>query len=431
MFCQKSEGKNLRNVMTMTLSDKILSMAKQDVVMRVGLANVCDLVAAERKYHVQCWVKFQRTISTSNLKTVDPRNSDQSLYILCSAILTGLNSGHVYDMGNIWVHYKKLCSNLNMQIPQKYITRRQSFYNDIQNVIGEKAGFIRPIDPKAHLLVYPNNKTDFAVAQHLEYVSNDDEDNLGNEDHLVPFQDNALLELVHTAMTIRNDLENTPGHSAAWCGLDKEHVVKVIPQSLYTFLSVLFGGTDILEERSSKLDDHITSIAQDIFYLASRKRNLTPKHIGLGLTLHKATRSEKLVDLFHAAGHTIGMDTIRRIDTTIASDIIDRFNKNGHIYIPNELVPYSPSRIVLASCDNIDVLEETIDGKNTFHCTQMMLWQRGPANIRSDIDIKHINRAKTITRDSLDQFHKLDHASMPVGERPKPVSNLPPDRKVV
>lgn len=25
-----------------------------------------------------------------------------------------------------------------------------------------------------------------------------------------------------------------------------------------------------------------------------------------------------------------------------------------------------------------DVLEETIDGKNTFHCTQMMLWQRGP-----------------------------------------------------
>ena len=157
---------------------------------------------------------------------------------------------------------------------------------------------------------------------------------------------------------------------------------------------------------------------------------MTPKHIGLGLTLHQATRSEKLVDLFHAAGHTIGMDTIRRIDTTIASDIIDRFNKNGHIYIPNELVPYSPSRIVLASCDNIDVLEETIDGKNTFHCTQMMLWQRGPANIRSDIDIKHINRAKTITRDSLDQFHKLDHASMPVGERPKPVSNLPPDLEI-
>ena len=93
MFCQTSEGKNLRNVMTMTMSDKMLSMAEQDVVMRVRLANVCDLVAAEGKYHVQCWVKFQRTISTSNLKTVDPRNSDQSLDRLRSAILTGFILG--------------------------------------------------------------------------------------------------------------------------------------------------------------------------------------------------------------------------------------------------------------------------------------------------------------------------------------------------
>ena len=128
------------------------------------------------------------------------------------------------------------------------------------------------------------------------------------------------------------------------CGLDKEHVAKVIPQSLYAY--ILFGGTDILEERSSKLDDHITSIAQDIFYLASRKRKLTPNHIGLGLTLHQATRSEKLVDLFHAAGHTIGMDTITRIDTTIASDIIDTFNKNGHIYISQMSLCHIPLAVL-------------------------------------------------------------------------------------
>ena len=110
------------------------------------------------------------------------------------------------------------------------------------------------------------------------------------------------------------------------------------------------------------------------------------KHIGLGLTLHQATRSEKLVDLFHAASHTIGMDTIRRIDTTMATDILDKHEKNGNVYVPCELVPYSPGHVILASCDNIDVLEKTIDGKNTFHSTQMMLWQRGPSNQRSDQD---------------------------------------------
>ena len=109
---------------------------------------------------------------------------------------------------------------------------------------------------------------------------------------------------------------------------------------------------------------------------------MTPKHIGLGLTLHQATRSEKLVGLFHAAGNTIGIDTIRRVDTSIATDILNRYEENDNVYIPYEIAPYTPGRVVLASCDNIDVLEETIDGKNTFHCTQMMLWQRGPVRER-------------------------------------------------
>ena len=45
--------------------------------------------------------------------------------------------------------------------------------------------------------------------------------------------------------------------------------------------------------------------------------------------LHQATRSEALVELFHAATHNIGIDTLRRIDTTIAKNILDRFVKNG------------------------------------------------------------------------------------------------------
>ena len=32
----------------------------------------------------------------------------------------------------------------------------------------------------------------------------------------------------------------------------------------------------------------------------------------------------------------------------------------------------------LVTFDNIGVLEETIDGKNTFHSTQIVMWQHGP-----------------------------------------------------
>jgi len=57
-------------------------------------------------------------------------------------------------------------------------------------------------------------------------------------------------------------------------------------------------------------------------YGVSNGRKLTPKHIGLGIALHQATGSTALVDLMHAANHTIGIDTVRRIDTSIAQSIL-------------------------------------------------------------------------------------------------------------
>ena len=81
--------------------------------------------------------------------------------------------------------------------------------------------------------------------------------------------------------------------------------------------------------------------------------------------------------MFHAAGHTIVIDTIRRIDTTAAADILDRSKKNDRI---EKHHIHLVELFWLHAFDNIDVLEETIDGKNTFHCTQMMLQQRRPKN---------------------------------------------------
>ena len=96
-----------------------------------------------------------------------------------------------------------------------------------------------------------------------------------------------------------------------------------------------------------ELHNNICSTAQDIIHLSSRKKKLTSKHIALGSNLQEATRSEKLVKTFHASGHTIEMDTTRQIDTTIASDILDRYERNDNAYIHNEIAPYSPGRVTL------------------------------------------------------------------------------------
>jgi len=142
-------------------------------------------------------------------------------------------------------------------------------------------------------------------------------------------------------------LERMPGHDKVWRGLTTDAVEAIIPDSLYLFLSVLFGGTDVLdtddqgeiESSASSTKQRILNIAQDIVFALSKGKKLTPKHVGLGMTLHQATRSEKLVDLFHAAGGTIGVDTVRRMDTSIASDILGKFEENNNTYIPDGLVP--------------------------------------------------------------------------------------------
>ena len=95
-----------------------------------------------------------------------------------------------------------------------------------------------------------------------------------------------------------------------------------------------------------------------------------------------------MVNIFHAASHTVGIDTLRRIYLSIANDSLCRYEQNGYMYIPTGILPYTPGRIILSSFDNIVFLEETIDGKNTFHATQCVLWQRGPPSPPEQTTVK-------------------------------------------
>ena len=332
---------------TMELSEKIISLAQSDLIMRVRMANVSDLVASEGKYHFKCWVLFQRKIGKLNKQE---SIHDPCLDKLCNDIVNGLADGHVYDMGCVSSQYVKSCSMQNVNIPQKYQSRKTA---------SKKPWVSKQVSldqlTNKHICWstgYPSKKSQLALAQQLATTIDDE-----GIDIILPLQNNSLQQLVHTALHIRNELENTEGHKSGWGGIDSQYVRSIIPESLYLFISILLGGTNMLDNDQTlidKLHNNIWSIAQDIIYLASGKKKLTPKYIGLGLTLHQATRSEKLVEMFHAAGHTIGMDTIRHIDTTIASDILDRYEKNDNVYIPYEIAPYSPGRIILASCDNIN-----------------------------------------------------------------------------
>ena len=64
----------------------------------------------------------------------------------------------------------------NIQPPNKYVSRRQTFYDDIMQIVGQKGNFIRPLDPKAPLLLYPSDKSDFVIAKALSKAAQETND---------------------------------------------------------------------------------------------------------------------------------------------------------------------------------------------------------------------------------------------------------------
>jgi hypothetical protein len=91
----------------------------------------------------------------------------------------------------------------------------------------------------------------------------------------------------------------------------EDDAINCVPDRLFTFLNLVYGGQDIWnqdgnhEDSKSTKQTKILSVCQDIVYSVSEDRKWIPKHIGLSCTLHQMTSSKQLVNLFHSAGHTV------------------------------------------------------------------------------------------------------------------------------
>ena len=55
------------------------------------------------------------------------------------------------------------------------------------------------------------------------------------------------------------------------------------------------GDKDNEEGTNMEMKMRVLSICQDIAFLASEGGKLTPKHVGLGLTVHQTTQSKQLL----------------------------------------------------------------------------------------------------------------------------------------
>ena len=172
------------------------------------------------------------------------------------------------------------------------------------------------------------------------------------------------------ALKVHHDVKSAPAHGCIG-NINQESAEDLVPKSLFMLVSLLCTGSQEEEnEADTDLKTRVLSICQDIVFVASRGRKLTPKHLGLGLTVHQATRSKELVQLFHSVGHSISYKTVLRMDNSIANDVLKRCKENGNVFVPRNFTESTASYTRYA-VDNIDINEETLSGMGTFHATQV------------------------------------------------------------
>ena len=97
-----------------------------------------------------------------------------------------------------------------------------------------------------------------------------------------------------------------------------------------------------------------------------------PQQLAVGLAVHQATRSEKLLQLLHGFGLSVGhtITRILKIEIRIVMEEIRRMEINGGAYLPHDI---SLGRFVFFAVDNVDFSEDTPDGKRTLHGTAMAI----------------------------------------------------------
>ena len=180
-----------------------------------------------------------------------------------------------------------------------------------------------------HTLLIPKKCVNMALSQ---IVSQSPDDELNALPVYHQQDGDIFLSLVHVALKIRADLRETPGYQGLTISaLDASDCV---PESLQLFLHLLFGGERLLdeetiEEKEAEVRNKAVAVAQDIVYGVSNRKKWTPKHIGLGSTLHQVTRSKDLVKLFHKAGHILSYDQILQVDTGLAESVLKTFDEES------------------------------------------------------------------------------------------------------
>ena len=99
----------------------------------------------------------------------------------------------------------------------------------------------------------------------------------------------------------------------------------------------------------------------------------TPFSVGLGIYVHKETRSKKLLECLSDLGLSISYDKVMKIENDLGNAVAENMPKNHGVFVPPNIQPCIPLHFAI---DNIDFKNDTSHGKSEFHGTTLVVFQK-------------------------------------------------------
>ena len=150
-----------------------------------------------------------------------------------------------------------------------------------------------------------------------------------------------------------------------------------------------FDKTDVKVDNTSQIIMKSIKTSRQVNYkpvspstsvFESRLHSETPFAVGLGLHVHKETRSKKIINYLSNLGLSIDYDRVMKSETETENSVTDIINKNNGVYVPQTILK---DKVIHFAINNTDLHNGTSDYKGEFHGTGQILFQKADSEAKT------------------------------------------------
>ena len=269
-----------------------------------------DLIAAEAKYHKNCFATYvgkKSSLCLAKGEAVDSPH-EQAFQELVIDLAVGIEQGRAYDMMSLLGKYQDILTQKGVANPESYTT--QNLKIRLQKHFSSAIVFHQPADRSKSELLYSSSVNIRDVLNAWEVFQPPSNGNVRANERTL-----QTSEILHVASLIKQEIKKCTGILTKPLNtqdVSVETARQLIPDCLYFLIKLLVtadkrGRLSDAPSQSTNMEDEgqILSIAQDIIHCNTKGRVKLPKHTGLAMCVHHLTSSKRLIELLNRMGHCI------------------------------------------------------------------------------------------------------------------------------